>query len=1104
MRTQIALLLALSLVFSTAGYAANAQTMQFADHVVINEVEINPPGDDSQTISEWIEIHNPTSESVDLSGWQIASTALKKTLTIPAGTAIKSGQFLTYSYQPLWFADVSESVELRNADGDVVDKTPPVTDRSGNLDSWQRIYDGLDSDSDSDWSLETPSPGSTNGKVESSDEPEPVTVTVESEKSSYLFGETATLAGRVSQKVFVEKPNFSPETIRITISGPDYYDTITQYPDVHLGYSASVNLQQVLGINEGVYDVTVDYAGSVDTAQFSVGHAITEPEEKDDAVLSIMTDSQTYMPGQTAIITASTTEEVLFEGLKFTVEDPNGELVSGGTLFPSSDVNTHGVFGSGAGTQFVTNLFVDNVSPVFGEYRIVGQYSGQVAEAFFHVAADIKEDSIVSLSTDKSVYEPGETVVISGRSNLYHVPTLSLEVVNSANLALDTAGGTGMKILDAVRLEGDSTFTYEIPIPENSASFGEYLVTVRGEIGTFVTAFSVVPDAGSFAAADEPFFVTADKEIYNIGEPMHISGMIQDQAGRSSLETPVEITIAYDAGESSTIVGLPGGSRAGMSGGADVDVTFTSIPDAAGNFAADTPITRAFFEEGAYKVTAKHGRLTATASIVVVDPVNIGSTEIVALLDKDVYGLSDTLSLSGTFGSQVTDSQGVVITLHKPNGDTDKFGTTIDGGFFSWTWQTPTSEVASESLNERVLPQSNLGIYRISLETGGNHADLFFKVSSDPEGDSLGLEPITVTADKAVYQPGDRLRVSGHVVERASGSEGSVIPDLVHIRVSSNEFPFRTIFEANVYPQQGGQYSSAFDLPATLFLEGDYKVRAVYNNERADTFFSVASDFTFGTDAPVELVLNLEKQTYHPGESVVLTGKPNKIIHIEKFDVSIIKESDLHVDCGSFYCGKHAGPITSLRPNPSAGFEYAYDIPESDSLGSYEITVDVGFDAKSVTFDVVERPAVQPPRIIDKVNRIAESEITITPGNKTSDGHDLAPRVISGSLLIPARGEESSVNLQIVSPDGVCIIGQAEGCLVSDSTRIPGSIHAVVEFGGSDYKVRYSGPDAVFEKFSILPVQDDAELPMEPFGVSVIKGEQASRFYYKITYIPVE
>ncbi|MFB5598417.1 MAG: hypothetical protein ACE5RJ_05335, partial [Nitrosopumilaceae archaeon] len=38
---------------------------QTADHVVINEVDINPPGDDSASISEWIELYNPTDSSID-------------------------------------------------------------------------------------------------------------------------------------------------------------------------------------------------------------------------------------------------------------------------------------------------------------------------------------------------------------------------------------------------------------------------------------------------------------------------------------------------------------------------------------------------------------------------------------------------------------------------------------------------------------------------------------------------------------------------------------------------------------------------------------------------------------------------------------------------------------------------------------------------------------------------------------------------------------------------------------------------------------------------------------------------------------------------------
>src|SRR5574338_752865 len=110
-------------IFSTS-YAAD----DLADHVVINEIDTNPPGDDSKTVSEWIELFNPTADDVNIGGWKIASTTVtKKTMTLPTGTTIKSGQFLVYSYTSLWFTDVSEKVQLRDNLGNVIDETPVIT-----------------------------------------------------------------------------------------------------------------------------------------------------------------------------------------------------------------------------------------------------------------------------------------------------------------------------------------------------------------------------------------------------------------------------------------------------------------------------------------------------------------------------------------------------------------------------------------------------------------------------------------------------------------------------------------------------------------------------------------------------------------------------------------------------------------------------------------------------------------------------------------------------------------------------------------------------------------------------------------------------------------
>jgi len=311
---------------------ASAQT---TDNVVINEVDINPPGDDSVSISEWVELYNPTDSDIDLGGWEIASTTvLKKTMTISSGTIIESGQFLTYSYQSVWFTDSGESVELRDENGIVIDKTPMISDKQNDFTSWQRIYDGYDLDSFEDWKFVTSTTGLSNGKLIDTQESKEITVTVSSEKSSYLFGDVAVIEGSVSEEVFIFKPFFQPEPIIVNISGPNFYKTITLFPNLNLNYEITLNLHQVLGINEGTYEVSVDYAGATANTSFTVGFELIEQETKEDASLSILTDKSQYLPGEYVLITADTTVLVPLEGLKYKVFDSSQNQIYQGTLFP--------------------------------------------------------------------------------------------------------------------------------------------------------------------------------------------------------------------------------------------------------------------------------------------------------------------------------------------------------------------------------------------------------------------------------------------------------------------------------------------------------------------------------------------------------------------------------------------------------------------------------------------------------------------------------------------------------------------------------------------------------------------------------------------------
>jgi len=262
----------------------------------------------------------------------------------------------------------------------------------------------------------------------------------------------------------------------------------------------------------------------------------------------------------------------------------------------------------------------------------------------------------------------------------------------------------------------------------------------------------------------------------------------------------------------------------------------------------------------------------------------------------------------------------------------------------------------------------------------------------------------------------------------------------------------------------------------------------------------------FGGDDPLALLVSTDKSEYHPGDTVIIYGKPNKLIYFETFDVSVTQKVDNEITCDLFKCGTQFGSSTVYRPGPSGSFTHQFVIPDSMSaVGSYEVTVDAEFEIKRIQFDVIEKPqTLKLNTIIEKENRIPEKMVPIFTEEKIIDNVTVAPRVLSGSLITPSRADESNVNLKISTVTGTCIIGPDADCLVKESTRKQGQIYDVVEVDGISLNVRYSGPDVRLEKFSILPESSTAFLPDANWNVEVIKDDQVSRFYYKVTYKSIE
>lgn len=135
-------------------------------HVIINEMEQNPPGTDAG--NEWVELLNPTTSLVNIGGWTLSTTAGQTvTATIPQGTTIQPCGYWVYTYYTQWLDNSNECVILRDTAHEI-DRTPVLSDSANDDLSWSRYPNGVDTDSSADWTFQLSTKGASNGKISSS------------------------------------------------------------------------------------------------------------------------------------------------------------------------------------------------------------------------------------------------------------------------------------------------------------------------------------------------------------------------------------------------------------------------------------------------------------------------------------------------------------------------------------------------------------------------------------------------------------------------------------------------------------------------------------------------------------------------------------------------------------------------------------------------------------------------------------------------------------------------------------------------------------------------------------------------------------------------
>ncbi|HVO77324.1 MAG TPA: lamin tail domain-containing protein, partial [Methanomassiliicoccales archaeon] len=136
------------------------------DHIVINEVELNPPGVDEGR--EWIELYNPTSSAISLDGWYFETKhGIQQQCYLANEFIASKGRYVhVFDRQTLDNGGESgtplgESIVLHDASGRALDSTAFLTDYYGDERTWQRRSDGAES-----WVFKASTCGSSNsGRV---------------------------------------------------------------------------------------------------------------------------------------------------------------------------------------------------------------------------------------------------------------------------------------------------------------------------------------------------------------------------------------------------------------------------------------------------------------------------------------------------------------------------------------------------------------------------------------------------------------------------------------------------------------------------------------------------------------------------------------------------------------------------------------------------------------------------------------------------------------------------------------------------------------------------------------------------------------------------
>ncbi len=331
------------------------------------------------------------------------------------------------------------------------------------------------------------------------------------------------------------------------------------------------------------------------------------------------------------------------------------------------------------------------------------------------------------------------------------------------------------------------------------------------------------------------------------------------------------------------------------------------------------------------------------------------------------------------------------------------------------------------------------GVFEPTPEIGRpNVFDVKFQIGAD--------KPIRATEVNHFVTSDSKVRMSAIV-----DSPSSIRRAELRVNIVGGNYSNYAAVKMDVMPLLNvtNAYIVSAELP-TSFLQAPaivYWVHVINNEEKIQS----SQRYALGVKPTYELDARMELDS-PPSKAEGTTYSPTAYVY-NKAEKPFFGTVSLLVDGNTVYTSSE-----QLFNKGQSVVNLYWDIPQVGTESKYQITARLNMYDEQINTTATTLRTFQDTKIYP----IFEPVIT----DSIMDGEEVVARV----GLLYSSDDNPAAHYLVIAPDGTCVIGKSDSCLVKDSTTGHRGNTISVEINGQIFRVRYSGQDSPLERFSITSI----------------------------------